>query len=160
MKLLGDRDEGDLVLVKDLHDASKIEQGATEAIDFVGQHAIHLTGDDILEKLLEGGPVQIRAAKAAVIVALGQTQPALVLLAGDVGLRRFPLRIQGVEFLVQAFLGGLTGVDGTTHHLGNSNAVADRVHEAAPFGSRRKNRWPLLLRIPGCTVQIANWGYV
>jgi hypothetical protein len=35
-------------------------------------------------------------------------------LAGDVGLRSFPLRIEGVEFLVQAFFGGLAGVDRAT----------------------------------------------
>jgi hypothetical protein len=62
MKLLGDGDEGDLVLVKDLHDPSKIEQRATEAIDFVCEHAIELTGGDILEEPLEGGPVQVAAA--------------------------------------------------------------------------------------------------
>jgi hypothetical protein len=32
MKLLGDGDESDLVLVEDLHDPSKIEQRATEAV--------------------------------------------------------------------------------------------------------------------------------
>src|SRR5262249_28687843 len=140
MKLLGDGDESDLVLVEDLHDAGKIEEGATEAVDFVDEYDIDLAGDNVLQESLQRGPVQVAAAKAAVIVALGQTDPALVLLAGKVRLCGFPLCIERVEFLLQAFLGGLAGVHGTAHGLGGRNAVVERIHEATPLGTRRKKR--------------------
>ena len=140
MKLLRDGDEGDLVLVEDLHDPGKIEQRATEAVQLVGQYGVDLTGGNIRQKPLEGGPFQVGAAVAAVIVVLRQRQPALLLLAGDIGLGGFPLGIQGVEFLLQAFLGRFAGVDGTAHRFGGGNAVANRLHEATPWGRRRKKR--------------------
>jgi hypothetical protein len=81
MKLLGDGDERDLVLVEELHDPGKIEQRATEAVQLVGQYGVDRTGGDILQEPLEGGPVQVAAAVAAAIVALRQRQPALAVFA-------------------------------------------------------------------------------
>jgi hypothetical protein len=38
-----------------------------------------------------------------------------VTLAVDEGLASFALRIEGIEGLFQAFLGGLAGIDGAAH---------------------------------------------
>jgi len=46
------------------------------------------------------------------VITVGQAGPALVLLAGDVRLGRFPLGVERVEVLLQALIGGLAGVDG------------------------------------------------
>jgi hypothetical protein len=53
----------------------------------------------------EGGPVHVPAGETAVVVMLGQADPALVLLALNVGLARLPLGVEGVELLVEALLG-------------------------------------------------------
>jgi hypothetical protein len=71
---------------------------------------------------LEGGPVQVAAAVAAVIVVLRQRPPALLGLAGDIGQCGFPLGIQGVEFLLQALLRRFARVDGTAHRLGGADS--------------------------------------
>ena len=52
------------------------------------------------------------------MVAVRQTLPAQVTLAGDERLARLALGIQGVELLVEPLVGGLAGVDG---------AVQDRL---------------------------------
>ena len=89
------------------------DQRPAQAIDLVGEHAVDLAGLDIGQQASQGGPVQGGAAVAAVVVALGQEGPALLLLAGDVGFGRGPLSVEGVELLVEAFVGGFAGIDGT-----------------------------------------------
>ena len=68
------------------HHPGEVEQRAAEAIDLVDDHAVDLPGLDVGEEAVEAGPVQSAAAAAAVVVAVGQTGPTLVLLASDVGL--------------------------------------------------------------------------
>src|SRR6267142_127906 len=67
-------------------------------------------------------PVDVRAAVAAIVIASGQTTPALVPLAGDISLAGLPLRIEGVEVLIESFLGALARVDGTAHGGGRPAA--------------------------------------
>ena len=57
------------------------------------------------------GPLQRAAGEAAVVVGLADQHPALGALAGDVGLAGLALGVQGVELLLQPFLGGFPGVD-------------------------------------------------
>ena len=52
------------------------------------------------------------AGEAAVVVEVAHRDPALVLLAGDVGLAGLALGIERVELLLEPLLGGLAGVDG------------------------------------------------
>src|SRR5262245_46451341 len=90
-------DERHAVLAEDLHDAGEVQKRASEPIEFVDQNAVDLAGLDVGEQAFERRPVHVAAAVAAVVVALGQAHPALVLLAGDVGQGRFPLRIERGE---------------------------------------------------------------
>ena len=53
---------------------------------------------------MQGEAFGIPPREAAVVVAVGQAAPALVLLAGDVRLARLALGVQRVELLLQAFL--------------------------------------------------------
>ena len=79
---------------------------------------------DVGQQPLQGGPVQIGAATAAIIIMPGQHGPAFLPLAEYVGFRACPLRIQRVELLAQALLGGLAGIDGATHRAGHAGRVA------------------------------------
>ncbi len=61
-------------------------------------------GLDVRKNPFKGGPLQGAAGDAAVIVHLGQRGPALVFLAEDEGFAGFPLSIERVEVLLEAFL--------------------------------------------------------
>ena len=61
---------------------------------------------------LQGGPLQRAAGDAAVVVAVADQHPALGPLAGDIGLAGLALGVEGVELLLEPFLGGFAGVDG------------------------------------------------
>src|SRR5690606_16378709 len=79
--------------------------------------------------------------------------PPLGLLAGDVGLGRFPLGIQRVELLLEPLLGGLAGVDGTADGLllarrhaylltGQRTAARSNVSRSPPWPRRSANGRP------------------
>lgn len=53
------------------------------------------------------------ARYAAIVIVFGQQFPALVFLAGDIGLTRFTLGIQRVEVLLQTVFRAFAGIDGT-----------------------------------------------
>ena len=55
--------------------------------------------------------------EAAVVVVFPAADPTLVGLALDIGLGRFPLRVQRTEFLVEAFFGRLASVDSAANGL-------------------------------------------
>ncbi len=100
------------MLVEDLHDPGEVEQGPGQAVDLVDDHAVDPPRLDVGHEPLQRRPVHVAAGEAAVVVGVGQADPALVLLARDVRLGGLPLGVEGVELLVEALLGGLAGVDG------------------------------------------------
>ena len=53
--------------------------------------------------------------EGTVVVAVGQNIPTFMLLAPYVCFARFPLRVECVEILVEAFYGGLPRVDGASN---------------------------------------------
>src|SRR5215471_6641062 len=76
--------------------------------------------------------------EATVVEAVGQATPALVPLAGDIGLSGFALGVEAVELLLQPLVGGLPRVDGAAHRLqGHAGVLA---HAASLL--RRKKRKP------------------
>src|SRR5262245_50553368 len=70
-------------------------------------------------------------------------RPAGMSLAADVGLRRIILRIQRVEVLVQAGLGGDPGIDGAAHLL--SSCRSHGLVFTAALSRRPKKRGPFHL---------------
>src|SRR5438876_1239507 len=85
---------------------------------------------DIPNQLLQRRPLQTAAGESTIIIAIGDRHPASGLLAGDIGLAGLTLRIETIEFLVEAFLGRLA-----------------RISRAAQFADRRVDhcvaRWLL-----------------
>jgi hypothetical protein len=65
-----------------------------------------------LDKPLQGGPLQGAAREPAIVVAVRYQEPALGLLAGDIGLAGLTLGMKAVELLLQTLLGGFAGVLG------------------------------------------------
>jgi hypothetical protein len=60
---------------------------------------------------LQSRPFHIAADEVAIVIAVGKVGPAFVGLAADEGFGRLALGIQGVELLLQPFLGGLACVN-------------------------------------------------
>src|SRR5262249_46943472 len=142
VELLGHRHKGDPVLVEGLHHLGEIEKRAAEPVHFVDDNAVDLAGLDVDEQSPECGPVHVGAGEAAVVVVLGQADPAFVLLAGDVGGGRLVLRVQAVEILVEPFFGGLAGVDRAAH-LAFETAASLGGHACCSLAASPKKRKPL-----------------
>ena len=113
IELLRHADEGDVTLVEDLHHFGEVEKATGESVHFVDDDTVDEPGFDVTEQLLECWPVSVAATVAAVIVLGCYAGPPFMRLALDEGFTRFPLGVEGVELLFQAFLGGFAGVDGT-----------------------------------------------
>lgn len=54
---------------------------------------------NVCQRALQGGTFHVPACKATIVVTIRQAGPALLLLTGNVGLGRFPLRIERVKLL-------------------------------------------------------------
>jgi hypothetical protein len=93
------------VAVEHVHDAAEVEQRPGQPVDFIDHYAVHCTCGDVGQQQLQGGPVHVRAGEAAVIVELRNGHPAFMALALDERRGGFALRIEGVEVLLQSFLG-------------------------------------------------------
>ena len=72
---------------------------------------MNLPGLDVLQKPLERRPLHRPAGQAAVVVHVAKRDPAGMTLAHDVGLARFPLGVERIEFLLEALVGRFSGVD-------------------------------------------------
>jgi len=126
---LGHAHEGDLPLVETLHHPREVQEAAAEAVDFVHDHCLDKTGVDVGQQALQGRAFHVAAGEAAVVVARFQAGPALALLAGHIGFAGLALGVQTVELLLQAFFGGLAGVDGAAHQR-RPTLLGDLVHAA------------------------------
>ena len=114
---LGDRDEADPGGIEGRHDPGEVGERPGQAVDLVDDHRIDLAGLDVGEQPGEGRALQRAAGIAAVIVAVRERAPALVLLAENVGGAGLALGIERVEVLLEPFLGRLARVDRTARRL-------------------------------------------
>ena len=126
VELLGHRYEGDGILVEHLDDLGEVRQRAGQSIDLVDDHDVHLAGAHIRQQPLECRPLQGATRITAVVVYLGQKDPAFALLADDEGLACLALGVEGVEVLLQPFLAALAGVERATE-FGLAAAIVDRA---------------------------------
>jgi hypothetical protein len=94
-------------------------------------------GINVRHQPLERRALNVAARVAAVVVAIRDADPPLVLLAGDVRLGALALSIERAELLLEAFLGALARVDRTTDRLGRLAGVG--LHRSSP-SAKPKNR--------------------
>src|SRR5581483_2011869 len=93
---------------------------------------------DIGHQALQGRALGVAAREAGIVVVVGDRDPPLAPLAGDEGVARFLLRVDGVELLVEPLVRGHPAVDRTAFaRLGGGNSR----HQAPPL--RPKNSGPL-----------------
>jgi hypothetical protein len=90
---LGDRDEGDLVLVEGLDELGEVGKGSGEPVDLVDDHDVDSLRPDLIEEALEGWTVEGGAGEPTIIEMCGYELPALMGLALDVGLTGLALCI-------------------------------------------------------------------
>lgn len=109
------RDERHLVPFEHVHDLREVDQRAAEAIHLIDHDAVDLARLDVRQQALESRAVHVAAGESAVVVAVAQADPALVLLAGDVCFARVALGVQRVELLLEALLRALAGVNRAPH---------------------------------------------
>ena len=110
-------DEGDPVLVEHLDQPGKIHQRAGQPVDLVDHDDIDLAGLDVGQQPLERGALQGATGEAAIVIAVGDEDPSLGALAGDIGLAGLPLGIEGVELHLETLLARLAGIDRASEFL-------------------------------------------
>ena len=78
---------------------------AAEPVDLVDDDDVDQPGLDVAQQALQRRPLQRAARDAAIVVLVGQRDPALGALALDVGQPRLALGVEAVELLLQPLLG-------------------------------------------------------
>ena len=139
---LGDGDEGHRVAVEHLDQLREIHQAAAEPVDLVDDHDVDPAVLDVGKQSLQRGPLQRAAGEAAVVVTVGNQQPAFRLLAGDVGLASLALGVEAVELLIQAFLARLPGVDRAAELAEDLGRCGRLLHRPAPERRTPKKTHP------------------
>ena len=112
VELLGDADERDVVPVEHLDDAGEVGQRARQPVDLVDDDDVDDAALDVAQQPLQRRALHAAAGEAAVVVAVADQDPALALLALDVGQPRLALRVERVELHLQPLFRGLARVDG------------------------------------------------
>jgi hypothetical protein len=72
-----------------------------QPVDLVDHHHVDQPALDVRQQAAQCRPLQGAAGDAAVVVAVGHQHPALGALAGDIGLARLALGVEGVELHVE-----------------------------------------------------------
>jgi hypothetical protein len=98
--------------IEHVDDLGEVRKRPGEPVDLVDHDLVDPAAPDIVEEVLQRRAFQTAAGQAAIVVAVWQHHPALVLLAGDVGGAGLPLGMERVELLLQPVLGALAGIDG------------------------------------------------
>ena len=101
--------------IEDLDQLGEVGQRAGQSIDLVKDNQIEPTGGDIGQETLHRRSAESAAREAAIVVEGGQSRPALVPLAGNIGEAGFALGVEGIEVLLETVLGGFAGVDGAAN---------------------------------------------
>ena len=113
-----------------------------QPVDLVDDDDVDPARFDVGDQALQRRALQRAAGEAAVVVAVGHQQPALGLLARDIGLARLALGVEAVELHVEAFLARLAGVDRA------AELADDRLLHARPRWFLRPKKTSPFHRVP------------
>jgi hypothetical protein len=105
--------------VEDVDDLGEICERPRQSVEFVDNDGLNLAGLDVLQKPLERRPLHPPAGKAPIVIHVGKRDPSGMPLAHDIGLARLPLSIERIEFLLEALVGRLAGVDRAADNWGD-----------------------------------------
>ena len=98
--------------VEDIDDAREVQQRSRQPVHLVDDHAVDPARLHLGHQPPKRGALHAPPGEAAVVVAIGQQDPALVALAGDKRLGRLALSVERVEVLIKPLVRGLAGVHG------------------------------------------------
>ena len=108
---LRDRDERCPGSIQPLDQPGEVRKRPRQPVDLVDDDLIDAAGVDLRHQALQRRALQVPSRDAAVVVTVGEQDPALVPLAPDEGLAGLALRIERVEVLLETLLRGLPRVD-------------------------------------------------
>lgn len=111
IEILGDRDEQDSVTLEEIHQPDEIEKGAADPVELVDDDDLDEAILDIRDQLVERRPVEGRSGAPAILVSFGKLDPALVLLARDIGGTDRALAFERGDLLRERWLEALSSVD-------------------------------------------------
>lgn len=132
------------MLVEGLHHTREVQKRPAQSVHLVDHHAVDSAGLDVIHQLLQSRPLHVGAGEAAIVIPVWQTDPAFVLLTGDVGLARFALSVQRIELLLEPLLGAFAGVDCAANrrvHLALAVAIACHEDAVSLDGFLRPKKW-------------------
>jgi len=72
VEVLGNRDERNLVAIKDLHEAREVHQRPGQTVHLVDHHAVDLARLDVGHQALEARPIDVAPRESAVVVSIGK----------------------------------------------------------------------------------------
>jgi hypothetical protein len=94
-----ERHKCDLLLIEFALQLGKGQKRSAQSDYFIDPHSIDTSCFNVGHQTRERRRFHIAASKSTSVVVIWKTDPAFMLLALDVSLRRFPLGIERVEFL-------------------------------------------------------------
>ena len=98
---LRDRHQRDALAVEDLDQPDEVEQAARQAVDLVDHHDIDIADLDMLHEAGKRGAIKVAASMSAVVVTMGQLDPAAVSLSGNKSRTDLALRNEGVNLALE-----------------------------------------------------------
>ena len=125
------------------NDQGEMFERPGQPFDLVDQDRVDPAGPDVREQPLRRA-VHRAAGEAAIVIAVGQGGPALVLLAEDIGGAGLALRVERVERLLQPLGAALAGVDRAADRPGSARHGATRSRRPKKAGPLR--RLPVISR--------------
>src|ERR1039457_2857893 len=109
--------------VQSFDDFGEVRQAPCEPVDLVDDNDVHLSGFHILQKTLHCRSFHGATGIAAIVITGGEGLPPFLTLAENEGFACFALSVEGVEGLLKALFGRLSGVDCTPLY-----GLLDRSH--------------------------------
>lgn len=97
--------------VEQLNQFGEVGERTRQPINLIDDDYIEPSSANLIKKLLERGPLHRPTRIAAVVVMIAGQSPALVRLTLDIGLRRLPLSVEGVEVLFEPLVGRDPSID-------------------------------------------------
>lgn len=111
IECLRDRNECDISAIEDLDQANEIGQTTCQPINLVNHNDINLASLDVLHEPSESRPLEPAARMAAIVVRSRQFDPALVLLAPNIGAADLARRDEGVNVVLEELIRAFASID-------------------------------------------------
>ena len=98
--------------VKRLDQLGEVGERSGETVDLVDDDHVDPAEFDFAEQPFQGRALKVAPGIGGVVVMLGQELPSLRSLTLYICLAGLPLRVEGIELLIEPVLGRFAGIDG------------------------------------------------